>query len=534
MVEKPKFVRVQLENDTWIFLEHFNDEKWASQGQNLQVALKKVDANTSQVLLQAGETRIKRVQITWEIIFEDNTRILTDAFERGYGDLAFQPLHPDKKMPWYFIAESSSGLFGCGVKTNCNSLCQWYTTTTSIDLLMDVRSGTDAINLGGRMLDCGEIVMHAGQGTDSFKFAVAFCQALASEPTQLPEQIYGGNDWYYAYGHSSAKLISEITNSLSEMSAGLDVKPFMVIDDGWQINRTDDYNGGPWNTSNHNFPSMPELAREITAKGVRPGLWFRPLLEKKTADVTPEMILKKESDNLILDPSHPDVLKKISRDLQRFSGWGFELVKHDFSTYDIFGQWGFEMGDDYFLKATHFYDNKKTTAEIINQFYCEIRKASPTLVLIGCNTIGHLSVGRVDIQRTGDDTSGRDFNRTRKMGVNTLAFRMPQNNTFFKCDADCVGITKEIAWADNKKWLDILSKSGTPLFISFNPAILTDEMKNDIIHAFNAASTLTQSAVPLDWNYAIYPEKWQTQRSTENYQWYSSPRNFYLGNMDKE
>ena len=44
------------------------------------------------------------------------------------------------------------------------------------------------------------------------------------------------------------------------------------------------------------------------------------------------------------------------------------------------------------------------------------------------------------LNRTGDDTSGRIWERTRRMGVNTLAFRLPQHNTFYHIDADCVGI----------------------------------------------------------------------------------------------
>ena len=37
--------------------------------------------------------------------------------------------------------------------------------------------------------------------------------------------------------------------------------------------------------------------------------------------------------------------------------------------------------------------------------------------------------------RTGDDTSGRIWERTRRMGVNTLAFRLPQHNAFYHIDA---------------------------------------------------------------------------------------------------
>ena len=50
--------------------------------------------------------------------------------------------------------------------------------------------------------------------------------------------------------------------------------------------------------------------------------------------------------------------------------------------------------------------------------------------------LSHLAAGLVELQRTGDDTSGRDWARTKKMGVNTLAYRMPQNRAFYIDDPD--------------------------------------------------------------------------------------------------
>lgn len=87
-------------------------------------------------------------------------------------------------------------------------------------------------------------------------------------------------------------------------------------------------------------------------------------------------------------------------------------------------------------------------------------------MIIGCNTIGHLGAGLMHLNRTGDDTSGRIWERTRRMGVNTLAFRLPQHNTFYHIDADCVGIFGMIPWEKNRQWADVLAKSGTPLFVS--------------------------------------------------------------------
>lgn len=49
-----------------------------------------------------------------------------------------------------------------------------------------------------------------------------------------------------------------------------------------------------------------------------------------------------------------------------------------------------------------------------------------------------------------------------EMGINTLAFRMLQQGTFYGADADCVGITEHIDWNKNRQWMEVLAESGTP------------------------------------------------------------------------
>ena len=44
-----------------------------------------------------------------------------------------------------------------------------------------------------------------------------------------------------------------------------------------------------------------------------------------------------------LDLTLPENLALIHEDVARVRSWGYELIKHDFSTFDAFGRWGFEM-----------------------------------------------------------------------------------------------------------------------------------------------------------------------------------------------
>ena len=109
-----------------------------------------------------------------------------------------------------------------------------------------------------------------------------------------------------------------------------------------------------------------------------------------------------------------------------------------------------------------------------NQF----REAAGNMYLIGCNTISHLSAGIFELNRIGDDTSGKEWARTRKMGVNTLGFRMVQHKTFYEADGDCVGLTKAVPWDKNKQWMQLLAQSSAPLFISAQPDAVGNEQKN--------------------------------------------------------
>ena len=67
-----------------------------------------------------------------------------------------------------------------------------------------------------------------------------------------------------------------------------------------------------------------------------------------------------------MDPSVPEVLDLVRTDLVRIRNWGYEMIKHDFSTYDVTGRWGFEMngGPDGFAPEGWAYaDSSRTTAE---------------------------------------------------------------------------------------------------------------------------------------------------------------------------
>jgi alpha-galactosidase len=223
---------------------------------------------------------------------------------------------------------------------------------------------------------------------------------------------------------------------------------------------------------------------------------------------------------IVPDPSIPEALAYMSESVATIRGWGYELIKHDYSTFDLTGRWGFDMGPEITERGWHFNDRGRTNAEIILGLYRAIRRGAGDAVLIGCNTIGHLAAGLVEGQRIGDDTSGREWSRTRKMGVNTLAFRMPQHNTFFAADADCVPLTRDIPWSLTRQWLDLVARSGTALIISADPAAVQPEHKPALKAALAAAAQTQEPGVPLDWMDSTTPERWRLDGKEVRFNWY--------------
>jgi len=107
------------------------------------------------------------------------------------------------------------------------------------------------------------------------------------------------------------------------------------------------------------------------------------------------------------------------------------------------------------------------------------------------------------------------------MGVNCLAFRGPQQNAFFAADADCVGLSKTeaIPWVLNRQWLQLVSQSGTPLFISFKKGSVTPEQEKEIAVALLNASKKQPLGEPLDWFETMTPSKWKLMGKVVDFNW---------------
>ena len=269
----------------------------------------------------------------------------------------------------------------------------------------------------------------------------------------------------------------------------------MVVDDGWQATGGGTGYGGPWDRGNARFPDMAKLAADVRKIGARPGIWIHLL----TAQNDQPAAWRLKHNPKILDISRPEVRVYVKETVARLRSWGYELIKHDYSVCDLAG---YTRAAPEASAVWAYDDRTRTAAEIVLDHYRSIREAAGEEgIIIGCNTIGHLTAGIFELQRIGDDTSGKEWQRVHNRGINTLGFRAPQHDAFFAIDADCVGVTQAeaIPWKCNRQWLDLLSRSGTPLFISFKKDSLTPEQEKIVAQSLEIASRPQPLGEPLDW-----------------------------------
>jgi len=264
---------------------------------------------------------------------------------------------------------------------------------------------------------------------------------------------------------------------------------------------------------------MRALAREMARMGVVPGIWVR-LLQDDSEEIPGEWRLESGA----LDPSKPEVLEHVRGIVDHLGRWGFKLLKHDFSTYDITGRWGWQMAHEMTGDGWHFADRTRTTAEIIVDLYKTILNAAKAhdMLVLGCNAVGHLGAGLMHLNRVGEDTSGLVWEKTLKHGVNALACRMPQHRTFFDVDADCMGISEHIDWKLNSQWGELLSRSGTSMFISVAPESLSAEQEKALVKMLAVNSHPHEAARPLDWRETTLPRIWQIDGETVTFNWHGA------------
>jgi alpha-galactosidase len=472
----------------------------------------KTNPSEMAIQLTAPKTLITYLHLRWRGRQHVDLRCIGDAWERSYGDLNWQGIVPERVMPWYFLTSDGHYVHGYGVKTQPSGMCFWQLDEEGVSLWIDLRSGGNAAILGSRTVQLATVVTHQGHAEEGVLVAgQQLCQKMCEAPRLPKSPIFGFNDWNYAYGTNTAEGIVRDADLLASVTRKGKHVPTLVIDDGWQDRKR--------------FPSMAGLAAQIRQRGIEPGLWIRPL--RAPIDAVGPAILSNHRfaprsgrNDAAYDPTTTEGMEQALLTVRNAAEAGFTFIKHDFSTYDLLGRWGNEMGPAPTIDGWNFQDRSRTNAEIICDLYRAIRKeAGQKTVILGCNTIGHLAAGIFESQRIGDDTSGRAWERTRRMGVNSLSHRISQHRTLSYVDPDCVAFTSGISWANTKQWLDVVASTGTSLFISPAPDSINSETKEALRDAF-AAVVEAKGGYPIDPLSSTVPQEWKlNDGAVRRYNW---------------
>lgn len=455
----------------------------------------KIENNVGKLVVYPSGSPIKYLKLRWRGELNFVEKVYGDQWERAGLNGAFlewRSVMACRTLPWFTYLHANDVTACYGVKTGADAFAFWQVDTHGITLFVNLCSGNLGVDLQEELFALQVVELISDKGEDVYYVAQKFAKLMCDNPVEIKSPIFGVNNWYWAYGHISHEIVEKETDYLMKLSKGTKNSPYMIVDDGWQINRVfaednpegGEYIGGPWDKCNDKFKGMDKLTEMIHSKGAKAGIWFRPLLTK--LDCPKEAILEnKPNGSVILDPSHPFTLKLVYEDAKRFSDWGFDLLKHDFTVFDVngFGLSADRNAINLFKEDRVFFDKTKTTATVIKNLYKTIQEGFGDKDVIACNTISHLTAGIHSIYRVGNDNSGNAFEWTRRDGINSV-MRLPLNRAFYCADPDCAAFTKKTRAKENIDFLRMCAITGMTTLASITPDSLTEDEIKEINEIF--------------------------------------------------
>ena len=222
-----------------------------------------VEGDRLTVRLAAPKSAVKRIGFQWKATLAPSVKLMGDAWERGYGDLEWKVLDPNRVMPWYFLYHHQQRTGAFGVMTGPGAMCFWKASENMIELHADVRSGGNSVMLGAKALNVCTVVQRHGKADQSaFSVLREFCRQMCPKPRLPAKPVYGFNNWYYDGGINAERFVED-AKFVSRLSPDKDNRPYAVIDDGWQAGP------GLWTKGNSRYPSMKNMAWDRHRKGSR-------------------------------------------------------------------------------------------------------------------------------------------------------------------------------------------------------------------------------------------------------------------------
>ncbi|MCX6983706.1 MAG: alpha-galactosidase, partial [Lentisphaerae bacterium] len=175
------------------------------------------ESSSLQIHVTADQTPLRYLSLRWNRKLPENARFLGDAWERTYGDIGWRTYDASRFMPWYFLMDSDGAIDCFGVMVRPSALVAWTADCEGVTLWLDLRCGGCGVVLNNRKLTVATVLFHHSEDKP-FLAAGEFCRKMCPEPLLPPFPVYGGNNWYYAYGETSAEDIMRDCKYLASLT----------------------------------------------------------------------------------------------------------------------------------------------------------------------------------------------------------------------------------------------------------------------------------------------------------------------------
>ena len=92
-------------------------------------------------------------------------------------------------------------------------------------------------------------------------------------------------------------------------------------------------------------------------------------------------------------------------------------------------------------------------------------------------------------------------------------------STLRRALADAAAEKPVVVWAESLTSEELLAASGTPLFVSADPAAVGPEQRTALAEAFSRSAAAQPLAEPLDWLETTCPRHWRFGTETREFDW---------------
>ncbi len=194
------------------------------------------------------------------------------------------------------------------------------------------------------------------------------------------------NEYCSSWGNPTQEKELEYAKILKDKGVG-----YFVIDAGWSRGSHEQWGNGEWILDTDRFPNLKEMNRELRKMGMIPGIWF-----EFEATTDGSHVFAKEYDVLHLqregqvihfgaDRSFWDFRKKEVREYLRERVIDF-LKEYDFGYMKVDYNGNIGLGCD---GAESLGEGLRQQMEAVREFFLEIKKELPELIVENCASGGH-------------------------------------------------------------------------------------------------------------------------------------------------